>query len=78
MPGTEAVLETQILPRESVLDRSAATTLRLAAEALERAAQGAAKAAPTTIKAQDDDIASAVFAEIAAAEKLIQRSYKHR
>jgi len=56
------------------LSEDAATLLMNASKALERAWRGACDAAPSTTRRQDDDLASAVFAEIAAAEALIRRA----
>lgn len=58
------------------LTEDAAHLLRQASAALKRAADGAIDAQPSISRRQDDDIANAVFAEIAAAEHLIIRAMK--
>ncbi len=56
------------------LSRDAAKYLWLASDALARASAGAADAAPTTIRPQNDPLANAVMAEIAAAEAMMLRA----
>lgn len=58
------------------LTEDAAHRLRQASAALKRAADGAIDAQPSITRHQDDDLANAVFAEIAAAENLIRRAMK--
>lgn len=56
------------------LSRDACGLLLKASAALERAARGARDAAPSLSRSQDDDLANAVFAEMAAAEHLMRRA----
>ena len=56
------------------LSEDAATCLRLASDALARASAGAVDAAPTLTRPQNDPLANAVMAEIAAAEALMLRA----
>jgi len=59
------------------LTEDANTHLMNASKALERAWRGANDAQPSIYRQQDDDLANAVFAEIAAAEALIRRAQKN-